>query len=265
MLLIVTAVCISPISAASLKISVDFSGMEPNETITADDLNAYRAENVMISLFNAEGNILAAKTNGTPSYLIYRISADEGNVLSALTIKSFASINDFSVDGAPPAGNEFGIYVNTTDSFDFSSDTPVDGASGMVGKKNHSWKLDKYVSGKKEVFVCIYFLNNSGFTDWVRFYSLDFSAEQRSDTPETEPQTSEAGAETSGNTANTDAKSEPSTAATDPVSSESADALPEKPTESNNLAVILIAAAAVVAVVAAVMLIKTLKTRERSR
>ena len=260
----VTLVCSLFTSAATLKINVDFSGMEANDILTAEDIGAYRIENIKIAEFNAEGNILVAKNNGAPSYLIYKICADEGKLLSSLTIKSYASVNDWEVDGAPLAGNEFGIYVKSTDDFDFESDTPADGASGMVGKKNHTWKLDEYVNGKSEIYVCIYFLNNSSFIDWVRFYSFDFSAAEKINAPATSSSDTESQPESTtsmGSGTETDNNAS-IISGTNDDSTDTSDIIDPEEKNTNLIAITLIAVAAIAAVIVVVAMIKVAKSNK---
>ncbi len=159
-----------------ITLSVDFAGMTPTpegETLSIADIEAYAAVNVKIAEFNSEGNILAAAENKKPSWVVYKLSAGEGSTFSSLVLKSFASVNDFLLaEVGAYAGNVFGIYVSDSDAFDFENGTPV--ISGMVGKMNHKWDLSKAAKGLETVYVAVYFLNNSDFVDWVRFYTFEF-------------------------------------------------------------------------------------------
>ncbi len=166
-----------PVSAENtVKLSVDFSVMDATkdgETLSLSDVGAYALQNVRIAEFNAEGNILAAAENKKPSYIIYKLDAPEGETFSTLTLKSFASINDYVLDEVGHLmGNVFGLYVNGDGNFDYENDAPV--KQGMLGKMNHKWDLSSAARGLPTVYVSVYFLNNSDFVDWVRFYSFDF-------------------------------------------------------------------------------------------
>ena len=177
-------------AAEQIGVSVDFAGMDPNESLTAEEIGAYEISNVKIAVFNSEGNILAAGQNGTPSYVIYKLSAGEGNMIKTLTLKSYASVNDYVLeDIGHLAGNVFKIFVGDKPEFDFENGTPV--VEGMVGKKNHTWTLTNDVVGMEDAYVCLYFLNNSAHVDWVRFYSFAFSGTTKS-VDETEPPVTEA-------------------------------------------------------------------------
>ncbi|MBR5767511.1 MAG: hypothetical protein IKX86_02390 [Clostridia bacterium] len=177
LVLILAVSMIARVSAENtVKLSVDFSVMDATregETLELDDVRAYAAENVKIAEFNAEGNILAAAENKKPSWIMYKLDAPEGETFSTLMLKSFASINDFLLeDVGSYAGNVFGLYVSGDGVFDYENDKPV--KSGMLGKMNHKWDLSSAAKGLGTVYVSVYFINNSDFVDWVRFYSFDF-------------------------------------------------------------------------------------------
>ncbi len=146
-------------------ISVDFSKLAANEVPESANLSAYSYNNIKLATFNSE-TILAARDNGMPSYIIYKINSF-GTVAEAV-MKSYASVNDFK-----DVGNEFAVYVNGSPYFDTTDLSPV--VSGMVGKAEHEWDLTAAARGMSECYVCIYFLNNSSFVDWIRFYTFEFS------------------------------------------------------------------------------------------
>ena len=131
-------------------------------------------------------------------------------------------------------------------------------------KRNHTWKLDKEVAGKSEVYVCVYFLNNSEFIDWVRFYSFDIISTEKSATPETEPKpvTTEKPATTekpvtTEPSVTTEVPAVDTTVTTDVQTSEgTADVTPGG---VNPIAIILIVAASLIAIVVIVAIIKILK------
>ncbi|MBE6636521.1 MAG: hypothetical protein E7618_01815 [Ruminococcaceae bacterium] len=258
-ILSLTMALMASANTPNLSAYADISTMEPTKDVTPEMLDAYKVENVQIAPFpnTADGNILASTVNGQDSYVIYKFTATEGNVFKGMTLKSYASVYDW---GQPPVGNKFGVYVKETDDFNFETDTPVDGASGMVQKKNHTWKLDKEVEGKSEVYVCIYFVNNSEFIDWVRFYSFDITSTEKSLTPETEPETKPVTTEKPVVTepdVTTEAPVVDTTVTTDVQTNEgSGDA---EPAPVNPIAIILIVAAALIAIVVIVAIIKIMK------
>ena len=260
----------------ALRHYVDFAGMDATTELTADDIGAYAIENVKVAEFNAEGNILAAKENGKPSYVIYKLSASEGNTLSSLMFKSYASVNDFGNKeaGLDKVGNKFGIYVNTTGEFNPETDTAL--KEGMVGKMNHKWDLTDAVKGQSEVYVCVYFLNNSDFVDWVRFYSFDLTAEEAAPAPETSeteetaptPETSETEETTvpeseSETTKETEEKEETTTDET----TDAVDTTTKAPTDNegdasaNPIAIVLIVAGSLIAIIVIVALVVILKKK----
>ena len=248
----------------ALRHYVDFAGMEPTQELAADDISAYAVENVMIAEFNSEGNILAAKENGKPSYVIYKLSASEGNTLSSLLIKSYASVNDWGDKeaGLDKVGNKFAIYVNTTGEFNPETDTAV--KEGMVGKMNHKWDLTDAVKGQSEVYVCVYFLNNSEFVDWVRFYSFDLTAEEAAPAPETsETEESTVPESESETTKETEKKEETTTEETN----EAVDTTTMAPADdkgeatTNPIAIILIVAGSLIAIIVIVAIVVILKKK----
>lgn len=242
---------------------VDFAGMDATTELTADDIGAYAIENVKVAEFNAEGNILAAKENGKPSYVIYKLSASEGNTLSSLLIKSYASVNDWGDKdaGLDKVGNKFAIYVNTTGEFNPETDTAL--KEGMVGKMNHKWDLTDAVKGQNEVFVCIYFLNNSAFVDWVRFYSFDIAAEEAAPAPETtEPEETTKPETESEPTKDTEKKEETTDETTDAVDTTTKAPADDKGDDTSNpIAIILIVAGSLIAIIVIVALVVILKKK----
>lgn len=245
-------------AVSDIRLMVDFSAMDPVDNADAEMLEAYEVLNVKIALFNSEGNILAAANNGSPSYVIYRIATEEDGEIKNLTLRSFASINDFVLeDVGHEAGNVFGIYVKDTPDFDFSSDRPL--VEGMVGKRNHTWDLSKNAKGCREVYVCIYFENNSSFVDWVRFYTFDFTATVQA-VGETEPPETEKPAP---------ATEKPKEETQMPVTESAAPVVtapvtePAAPQEkaADPIAVILIAAGSLIAVIIVVTIIVMLRKK----
>jgi len=243
---------------------VDFACMDATTELTADDIGAYAIENVKVAEFNAEGNILAAKENGKPSYVIYKLSASEGNTLSSLMFKSYASVNDWGDKdaGLDKVGNKFAIYVNTTGEFNPETDTAL--KEGMVGKMNHKWDLTDAVKGQSEVYVCVYFLNNSNFVDWVRFYSFDLTAEEAAPAPETsETEETTVPESESETTKETEKKEETTTDET----TDAVDTTTKAPTDNegdasaNPIAIILIVAGSLIAIIVIVALVVILKKK----
>lgn len=248
---------------AVLRYYVDFASMDAVEDLTADEIDAYAVENVKVAVWGSEGNILASKENGKPSYVIYKLSASEGKTLSSLLIKSYASVNDWGnkEEGLDKVGNKFAIYVSTTDTFNPETDTAV--VEGMVGKMNHKWDLTDAVKDQSEVYVCIYFLNNSAFVDWVRFYTFDLTAEEAAPAPETTEPDETSKPETEPESEKESDKKEETTdkgtASADVTTQPSADHKDES--VRNPVAIILIVAGSLIAVIVIVALIMILKKK----
>ena len=180
--------CLSASAAGKLSASFDVKETPATTKLKASDIDCVEIKNIMIAEFNSEGNIIASAENGQPSYFTFKISADEGYVLDGLLIKTYASVNTFN-----DIECDFGLYISTTQKINYNKASRF--VSGMLGKKNHKWTADSEIpDGATEIYVSVYFVNNSIHVDWIRFYTFEITATQvkkqvetESKAPETEP------------------------------------------------------------------------------
>ncbi len=289
----VSLFCVSASAAGKLYAKFDVRGKDATESLKASDIDCVEISNIKIAEFdNGEGNIIAAAENKKPSWFTFKLSAEDGYVLDGLLIKTYASVNAWN-----DVENDFGLYISTTQKIDYAKASRI--ASGMIGKKNHRWTADDAIpEGATEIYVSVYFVNNSNFVDWIRFYDFELTATQSKKQVETEPPATEPADLTSEENVSTEPlTSEPVTEPADitseePVSSEAPVTESEEPggetkapetsgkdsegtvttdaetkdsgksAGTNNIVpIIIIAAAAIVLVIATVALIAILKKK----
>lgn len=178
----------------NLTVSVDITKLATTTSpVSAETLQAHAIrDNYQIG--NQE-NVPTLYTIGgyTPSYITYKLTADEGKLLAGGSLTIVGKICDYA-----PNENLFGVFVtdeepdgaNLADQRDSAVNfqSAADETMPTTGEytDEHKFDLTAAMKDKKEVYVTIYQMT-TGSPEWIGYRSIDLVANQKVDPNYTAP------------------------------------------------------------------------------
>ena len=176
-----------------LHIAVDITDFGALETVTAEQLGAIEIKNNYKTTVrtNEEDqstfSVLHTKEGYMPSYIMYKLTAQQGQELNTGKLTVTGLICDYN-----ELDNKFGVFVSDTrlsaeDAQNLASQSESaitfwDATEGTMPEPGsyddvHEFNLTNAIKGKKEAYVIIYQMT-SGPPEWIGYTGIDLLATQ---------------------------------------------------------------------------------------
>ena len=180
-------------AAEDIHISVDITGFGALDTVTAEQLGAIEIRNNYITTVRTRDDdgttfsVLHTKDGYMPSYIMYKLTAEQGQELNTGKLTITGLICDYN-----DLDNKFGVFVSDTRlSAEEAQDLASQSESAVVFwdatedtmpapgtyDDKHEFDLTNAIKGKKEAYVIIYQMT-SGPPEWIGYTNIDLLATQ---------------------------------------------------------------------------------------